>query len=75
MATIPTQVRVPSATVDLITTASVGKPRGTTLQRPAKFLLGGLTPAADQRFRGDCWPPLGVAMRSTAARVAEKVGE
>ena len=29
--------------------------RGTTLERPKKLLLGGLTPTADQMMRGDCW--------------------
>lgn len=35
--------------------AGSSNPRGTTLDKPAKLLLGGLTPAADQGFRGDCW--------------------
>ena len=29
--------------------------RGTTLDRPKKLLLGGLTPPVDQKQRGDCW--------------------
>ena len=29
--------------------------RGTILEKPKKLLLGGLTPPADQGFRGDCW--------------------
>ena len=44
---------LPSRTNALVSTeALVGR---TTLETPKKLLLGGLTPTADQGFRGDCW--------------------